>query len=403
MANDGVSRRDFLRTAAVAAGATGAAGAAGALGSGPTEAQAAPATTMPRRTFGKSGIKVPILALGGIFDTPNNQLVLRQALRLGVTYWDTAERYGWGRSELGIGMYLAKNPTARKDIFLVSKGRSRDPKELTKALDQSLKRLKTSYVDLYFVHAVDEISELGPGLKAWGEQKKKEGKIKLLGFSSHQNMAACLAAAPKLGWVDGIMFTYNYRVMNTPQMRRAVEACHRAGIGLTAMKTQGGRSYSTDSAAEAKLVDRFTKRGFTPQQAHLKAVWEDNRIASICSAMYNLTVLASNVAAALDRTKLSAIDHELLRRVAAAGGYCAGCGSICQTLVSGGAPVADVMRCLMYARQYGDRDLARETYAEIPTAVRVRLAGLDYGPAEKACPQGVPIGRLMREAVRELA
>lgn len=402
MAKDGVSRRDFLRTAAVAAGATGAAGAAGTLGAGPTEARAA-AANMPRRTFGRSGIKVPILALGGIFDTPNNQLVLRQALRLGVTYWDTAESYGWGRSELGIGMYLAKNPAARKDIFLVSKGKSREPKGLTTALDQSLKRLKTSYVDLYFVHGIDEISELGPGLKAWGEQKKREGKIKLFGFSSHQNMAACLAAAPKLGWVDGIMFTYNYRVMNTPDMRRAVEACHRAGIGLTAMKTQGGRSFSTDSAAEARLIDRFTKRGFTAEQANLKAVWEDKRIASICSAMYNLTVLGSNVAAALDRTKLSAVDHDLMRRVAAAGGYCAGCASICQTKVSGGAPVADVMRSLMYARQYGDRALAQETYAEIPKAVRVRLADLDYGPAERACPQRLPIGRLMREAAQELA
>ena len=47
-----------------------------------------------------------------------------------------------------------------------------------------------------------------------------------------------MLAAAKLGWVDGIMMTYNYRLMVKDEMKRAVDACAKAGIGLTAMKTQ---------------------------------------------------------------------------------------------------------------------------------------------------------------------
>jgi predicted aldo/keto reductase-like oxidoreductase len=389
----GISRRDFFKTTAVAG--------AGALATA-VPAPAA-ASTIPLRTFGKTGVKVPILALGGIFDTPSNLLVLRQALRLGVTYWDTAERYGWGRSETGMGQYLARDPGARKKIFLVSKGKSRNPQELDKALTGSLQRLQTDHVDLYFIHGVDDIAEMTPALKKWGEKAKASGKIKFFGFSSHANMAACLAGAAKLGWIDGIMFAYNFRIMNEPAMKRAVEACHKAGIGLTAMKTQGGRSYISGDAGdlEHKMLDRFTKLGFTSHQARLKAVWDDPRIASACSAMYDLTVLGANVAAALNKTRLSARDKDLLTAHAkdTAASYCAGCRQTCQSALTEAAPVADVMRYLMYYREYGDRDMARELFGEIPAEVRGRLATADFRPAEVACPQGMPIGRLMREAV----
>jgi hypothetical protein len=45
-------------------------------------------------------------------------------------------------------------------------------------------------------------------------------------------------AGARLGWIDGIMASYNYRLMHTPAMKKAADACIQAGIGLTAMKTQ---------------------------------------------------------------------------------------------------------------------------------------------------------------------
>ena len=69
------------------------------------------------RPFGKTGEKVSILSLGGMFDIPTNQIILKHALKWGVTNWDTANSYGGGRSEIGIGQFFEKNPDERKQVF----------------------------------------------------------------------------------------------------------------------------------------------------------------------------------------------------------------------------------------------------------------------------------------------
>ena len=214
-----------------------------------------------------------------------------------------------------------------------------------------------------------------------------------------------MLGAAKLGWIDGIMMTYNYRLMQTSKMKDAVAASSEAGLGLTAMKTQGGGQIRTSSETELKLAGRFLQQGFTDKQAKLKAVWQNPNIASICSQMPNLTILMSNVAAALNRTRLSAAEMNLLDQYACetASGYCAGCSDICESTLAGMIPVGDVMRYLMYYRSYREPDLARSLYAELPVETRERLGKLDYSQAEKRCPQGLPIAKLMREAGRVLA
>jgi hypothetical protein len=214
-----------------------------------------------------------------------------------------------------------------------------------------------------------------------------------------------LLEASRLGWVDGIMMTYNYRLMHSDDMRRAVDACVEAGIGLTAMKTQGGGQVRTDSESELKLAGRFLQKGFTDAQAKLKAVWQNPQIASICSRMKNMTVLMSNAAAALDKTQLSARDRRLMQLHAkeTRSAYCAGCTHICESCVNGEAPIGDVMRYLMYANSYEDEGLAVEGFKTIPQKVRARLSRLDYTKAEHNCPQGLPIARLMRNAIKKLA
>jgi hypothetical protein len=265
--------------------------------------------------------------------------------------------------------------------------------------------MKTDYVDLFFIHGTNDANELTPEIKAWAEKTKKEGKIKFFGFSTHQGMASQLQSASSLGWVDGIMMTYNYRIMHNDDMKKAVEACYKAGIGLTAMKTQGGGPVKTDSEAEIKLAGRFIQKGFSPQQAKLKAIWENSMIASICSAMYNLSNLQANISAAVDKTKLELSDLNALRTYAEStcNGYCAGCASLCNGAMGGDTHIADVMRYMMYYRNYGEPELAREHFSTLPETERAKMASLDYSPAERACPQGLAIREIMREASRLLA
>lgn len=393
------SRREFLKT-------TGAVGLGLLAGSAdPPSLGAQDTVRVPTRPFGKTGANVAILSMGGMFDIPNNQLMLRQAVKWGVTYWDTANSYEGGNSELGIGKYFAKFPEDRKSIFLVTKSTAWTIKGMTEHLDLSLARMRTDAVDLFFVHAIRSIASMDKDMQKWGEKVKADGKARFFGFSTHSNMEECLLGAASLGWIDGIMMTYNYRLMHTDKMRRAVDACARAGIGLTAMKTQGGGQVLAGSAEEIKQGGRFLQSGYTQGQARLKAVWENPQIASICSQMPSMALLSENTAAAVNKTRLSALDREALHRHAQAGaaGYCAGCTGICEPALAASVPVGRVMRYLMYARSYGNRDFACSRFRSLPARTRTILAQLDYAAAEQRCPQRMPIGRLMREAAAELA
>jgi uncharacterized protein len=199
--------------------------------------------------------------------------------------------------------------------------------------------------------------------------------------------------------------TYNFRLVHSERMKRAVQACVEAGIGLTAMKTQGGGSINTENETEIELAGRFLKQGFTDKQAKLKAVWENPHIATICSQMPNLTILMANIAAAMNQTKLSSDTHELLQQYAreTSSTYCAGCAKLCESCLGGKVPIRDVMRYLMYYHAYDERDRARALYAAIPPHIRSDLPTLDYSTSEAYCPQRLPIGKVMREAGSVLA
>ena len=400
-----LTRREFVTTVGLAGLAVGT-GTVGAIAAPEPPAAAVKATAMPKRKLGKTGVEVSILNLGGMFDTINNQLLLKQALKWGVTYWDTAESYGNGLSEEGMGRFFARNPEARKEIFLVTKLQAKGG-NLTERLNQSLKRLQTDHADLFFIHSLTDIGEMTPAIKTWAAEMKQAGKFKFLGFSTHTNMEECLSGAAKLDWIDAVMFTYNFRVMHGPKMKEALNACEKSGVGLVAMKSQAGGPVAKKIASEAKLdmAERFLARGFTDKQAKLKVVWENPQIASLCSQMPNLTILMANVAAARDQAKLAREEFDSLRQYAleTQADYCAGCGHLCQAAVGGAVPVNEVMRSLMYHRYYGEPELARETFAGLPEAIRQRLTAVDYSRAEQACPQKLAIAQLMRQAMEVLA
>ena len=392
------TRRRFLS-------ATGAAGLGALMAPAGRLATAAETPTkVPTRPFGKTGVDVSTLSLGGMFNIASNQLMMKQAMRWGVTYWDTADCYQTS-SEKGIGKYFKKYPQDRQKVFLVSKSDARNPRGMTRLLDRSLKRMNTDYLDLYFVHAAYSADEMDDDIREWAAKAKAEGKIRFFGFSTHSNMEECLLEGAKLGWIDGIMMTYNYRLMHRKRMKRAVDACVKAGIGLTAMKTQGGGPVRTDSDTELEMAGRFLEKGFTDAQAKLMAVWQNQQIASICSQMPNMSILMANIAAAVNRTELSVRDTELLQRYAreTRSDYCTGCTNICESAVKEDIPIGDVMRYLMYCRSYGDRHYAMTEYKKIPDKTRERLAKADYTEAERRCPQNMTIGKLMKEAEWELS
>ncbi len=411
---DKINRRNFLKT-------VGAAGLGSVLASvdttaGPDKPKVAGSDApekeqkpefpqVPRRKLGKTGVEVPCLSLGA--NRLNNQVILRAAFRWGVTYWDTANSYVGGNSEINIGKFIAKNPEARKKLFIVTKASGAERvAEVEQRLATSLERLNTDYIDLYYgVHGLDEPEQLTAELGRWVKKAKERKVIRFFGFSTHENMARNLSAAAKLDWVDAIMTTYNFRVMQDEKMQAAVEACHKAGIGIIAMKTLGIRTeIKVETEADKKLVAHFLDKGFTEMQAKIKAVLSDKRITSACVGMSNIAEITENAGAVVDKTKLTRQDMQVLSEYAreTRAGYCAGCADICAAAAR--VPhINDVMRCLMYYNGYGEHEMAREKFARIAGSVRSRLAKADYGLAEVRCPQQLPIAKLVAEAVTKLA
>jgi len=421
--NKHVTRRDFMRRSAIVAAGLSSAFVAGKGKAEnekkPVEAEASTAAQqekfpqVPKRKLGKTGVEVPCLSFGTLRVDTDNQILLRNTLLWGINYWDTAYSYSNGNAELGIGKFLSKNPDVRKKLFLTTKAsgarKEPTPKAVAAAVEDrlqtSLKRLNTNYIDLYYgVHQMDNPAELTDELKQWAQDAKKRGLIRFFGFTIHQNMTPCLAAAAKLDWIDVIMTNYSFRLMQDKELNAAIEACHKADIGLVAMKTLG-RGQKIETEEDKKLTEHFLQRGFTPEQAMIKVVLEDKRFSSACVGMMNVAVLNQDVAAALDKTKLTQMDKNVLEEYAEAtcSSYCAGCANICNSALLETPYVSDIMRYLMYYNSYGQKQMAKELFAEIPRAVRNKLLSTDYSLAEACCPQHLPITKLVAEAVHKLA
>ena len=164
-------------------------------------------------------------------------------------------------------------------------------------------------------------------------------------------------------------------------------------------------SIGSETDEAEKMTDRLLEKGYTAEQAKLRAVWENPHIASICSAMPNMTILQANVAAALNKKNLSAGDRQRLEIYArqTAPGYCAGCADICESCVDADIPISDIMRNLMYENAYGKPELSVGYLKKIAPAMGRQLLVTDFSKAERRCPQNMPITKLMREASEKFA
>ena len=85
-------------------------------------------------------------------------------------------------------------------------------------------------MDLFFIDSIKGIDEMNPGLRT-GPRRKKAGKFKFFGFSTHTNIADRLAGVAELDWIDATMLTYNFRVMDDPKCGAAMDAWRKPGSG----------------------------------------------------------------------------------------------------------------------------------------------------------------------------
>jgi predicted aldo/keto reductase-like oxidoreductase len=396
------SRRAFLKSAGIAGGVAALAPDEAAWADPP-----AASSGLPTVTLGKTGAKVPVLGMGTSWELAPS--FVQAALHAGVRYIDTSESYEGGNCEKVLGEVLERTKM-RKDVYLVTKnsrgkvGGERAAPTFEKRLHASLERLRTDYVDCYYLHGVDsrEIGLLSdPDVKAAFEKLKKAGKIRFCGLSCHDRMLPeIVTAAASIGWIDQIMIQYNYRTMSSDAVRRALDAASKANLGIVAMKTQGGAGGFRETNPSPKFKE-FVEKGFKKEQAAIKTVFSDQRVHAVVSEMTNRDMLRDNLASSRDHA-LTERERRLLEehRVATAHLYCHGCGHHCEP-AAGGVAVADILRYLRYHEVYGKRQRARELYHELSSEAR-SLATADLRAAQAACPHGLPIVELLERAERQL-
>jgi len=379
------SRRKFVATTATAALTIAAT---------TKSARAETPKAIPTRTLGRTGLKVPILEVGGTYRF--SKRYVQRALELGCTFFDTAAEYVNGWSERTLGPTI--NALGVRDkVTVVTKGHPKHPESLAVDVQASLERLQFKTIDVYYLHNLSRPAVVtDPAWKAAAEKLKRENKLRFFGFSCHNDqLIPLLKAAAEGGFIDVIMFKYNFRSYDDAELNRAIDIGHKANIGLIAMKTQGS------AISFADRVDPFKKAGYSKHQAVLRAVWKDERIASAVSCMPSIQVLEQNAAASYE--KLSAVEEELLRHYAEATrrdycpGGCGGCKRECESATGNKLAIADTLRYLMYFNTYGQRALAQQKFHALDATRRTWTAD-QLDRAASACPNDLPIASLLNRA-----
>ncbi len=401
--NPDLSRRDFLHTGAAATALT-LASTGPALAAPTTEKSS---TVLPRRPLGKTGVDVTILNQGTWKSPDSLDRLLRMGYASGIRYIDTADCYG---SEPGIAKWFASMPAGtRKEIFLATKDHPNTPRQLIAKLDKRLAALNTDYVDLFFIHGISGADKLewpkSKELKETIEAIKKSGKARFVGFSCHDRLKVeFLNAAAEGGIVDAIMVAYTAPWLDkNGAMDKALDACHKRGIGLISMKQVAGNTEAILKEVP-KHVPTLQEKGLSPYQGLLHAVWTDERICSSCVSMRNTDQLRENVQAARVFQPLKQAEMDQLRDalLAARPTFCANCDGSCSRAAGTDADLGNLARLLTYHDQYGFRTDARRLYAELDESAR-DWKGADLEAAREACHSKLDFASLLPKVDRNLA
>ena len=210
--------------------------------------------------LGKTGLKVSRICLGCMtYGSPatgelkpgrqawalneqQSQPFFRQALDLGINFFDTANVYSSGDSEVVLGNFLKAN-TRREATVVATKlqgamrdepnGRGLSRKAIFHELDQSLRRLQTDYVDLYQIHRWDYETPIEETLEALHDVVKA-GKVRYIGASSMYawQFAKALYLADLHGWTRFVSMQNHYNLLYREEEREMIGVCQSEGIGV---------------------------------------------------------------------------------------------------------------------------------------------------------------------------
>ena len=363
---------------------------------------------LPRRTFGKTGMEVSVLGLGGFHQVEVTQdivdAVMDRYLAAGGNYVETAASYGSGASEIKVGRALRGR---RDHVVLTSKTAARTAEDAKRELAESLDRLGTDRLDLLLFHCVNDMETVDQITAADGAAQafldaRDQGVIRHIGISTH--WPAVLPEAIERLPVDAIMVWVNYLTRcNYPELERdVIPAARERGLGVICMKPLG------DGYLYRSVNDAFTY-----------ALSRD--VDVLASGFNSVEMLEADLAAVSGYVEPSDQDiNAILTHAVELGDYvCRQCGQ-CEACSAG----ADIPRIFElegkldqqmadarphdaadYALRerlkhwFGNQARAKAAYAKLAVKAEACLAAKHQHP----CPYGIDIARKLRVAHAKLS
>jgi uncharacterized protein len=308
-----VNRREILKTIGLVGSTLALQGplqllhASGALREGRSTPQVS--DQVSRRPLGATGVDVSMLALGGSHlgkagSERDAMRIVHEALEAGLTFMDNAWEYHDGRSEEWMGRALEGR---RDKAFLMTKvcTHGRDKRVAMQQLEQSLRRLRTDYLDLWQIHEViyehDPDRHFAPGGAAEALlEAKQQGKVRFIGFTGHKDPAIHLKMLSHrfpfdtcqlpLNCFDGTFRSFEQEVL---------PALHRLDIAPLGMKTLGGNGEAI-------------KQGVATAEECLRYALS-LPIAAVVSGIDSIEILRQNLAIAQRFVPMTAAEMDTLR------------------------------------------------------------------------------------------
>ena len=351
---------------------------------------------MQKRTLGKTGWELSVISFGAIklprISQKESKILLNKAIDGGINFVDTADCYGDSEEKIGHAL-----EARRKEFYLSTKIDERDAISVHEKLERCLRRLRTDYIDLVLFHDVrgseyDRIFDTG-GLEAL-EKAKKEGKIREIGISIHNNITM-MREVVESGVFSVLMVAFS--AFDEDRVTSDIlPMAHEAGVGLIAMKPlAGGKLGERPSFFKGKKFNG----GESIAQVSLRYVLANSNITCAIPGMMRLHELKENLEVGRQPRRITREEVKaLMDYVGEAGkGFCRNCG-YCLPCPEG-IPIPDIFRFEGYYDRYDLREWAKEQYRSLLVNA-IACSGCEE--CLEHCPYEVPIPEKLESAHRTL-
>ncbi len=256
-------------------------------------------------TLGRTGITVPKNAFGALpvqrVDKKQATIILRKAYDHGIRFFDSARAYSDSEEKIGLAL-----SDVRKDIFIATKTMATTIEGFWSDLEESLKSLKTDYIDIYQFHNPSFCPKPndGSGLYEAMLEAKAQGKIRHIGLTNHGWKVAQEAIESEL--YDTLQFPFSY--LASEKEEELVHLCKQHNVGFICMKALSGGLITRSDAAYAYI-------GQYDNALPIWGIQKESELDEFISYQDNPPQLTDEIKDIIEKDK-----KEL------AGNFCRGCG-----------------------------------------------------------------------------